>query len=87
MGASVNLIALSICKKLRLREVKPMIVSLLLANRSIKHPSDILEDVLVKVDKVIFPTNFIVLDMEKNHEIHIILKRPFLATRRTLINV
>ena len=39
-----------------------------------------IEDVLVKVDKFIFPENFMVLDMEEDKEIPIILGRPFLAT-------
>ena len=47
----------------------------------------IIEDVLVKVDKFIFPTDFIALDMEEDKEICIILGRPFLAIRRALIDV
>ena len=46
-----------------------------------------IEDVLVKVDKFIFPANFIVLDMIEDREIPIILGWPFLATGRTLIDV
>ena len=46
-----------------------------------------IEDVLVKVEKLIFPVDFIVLDMEEDQDISIILGRPFLATGRTLINV
>ena len=87
LGASVNLMPLSVYKKLGLGEVKPTTVSLLLADRSIKHPRGVLEDVLVKVDKLIFPADFIILDMEEDQEIPIILGRPFLATGRTLIDV
>ena len=46
-----------------------------------------IEDVLVKVDKFIFPADFIVLDMEEDKEIHIILGRPFLAISRAVIDV
>ena len=46
-----------------------------------------IEDVLVKVDKFIFPADFIVLDMEDDKEIPIILGRPFLATGRAMIDV
>ena len=46
-----------------------------------------IEDVLVKVDKFIFPANFIVLDMEEDKEIPIILGRPFLAIGRAMIDV
>ena len=46
-----------------------------------------IEDVLVKVDKFIFPADFIVLDIEEGQEIPIILGRPFLATGRAMIDV
>ncbi|XP_062103900.1 uncharacterized protein LOC133815023 [Humulus lupulus] len=87
LGASVNLMPLSILRKLKLGEARPTTMSLQMADRSIKHPRGIIEDVLVKVDKFIFPTNFIVLDMEEDTNIPIILGRPFLATERALIDV
>ncbi|XP_024022201.1 uncharacterized protein LOC112091842 [Morus notabilis] len=87
LGASINLMPLSIFQKLGLGEARPTIVTLQLADRSIKHPRGVIEDVLVKVDKFIFPADFIVLDMEEDKEIPIILGRPFLATGRSLINV
>ncbi|XP_024027977.1 uncharacterized protein LOC112093540 [Morus notabilis] len=87
LGASINLMSLSVYRKLGLGEVKSTTISLYLADRSIKYPRGIIEDVLVKVDKFIFPADFIVLDMEEGQEILIILGRPFLATGRTLINV
>ncbi|KAI4313294.1 hypothetical protein L6164_026285 [Bauhinia variegata] len=62
-------------------------ISLLLADRSIKRPRGIVEDVLVKVDKFIFPADFIVLDMEEDQEIPIILGGAFLATGRAMIDV
>ena len=46
-----------------------------------------IDDVLVKVDKFIFPTDFIMLDMEEDKEIPIILGKPFLATARAIIDV
>ncbi|KAI3461988.1 hypothetical protein Pfo_018651 [Paulownia fortunei] len=87
LGASINLIPLSVYRKLGLGEAKPTTVSLQLADRSIKYPRRIIEDVLVKVDKFIFPADFIVLDMEEDQDIPIILGRPFLATGRALIDV
>ena len=87
LGASVNSMPLSIFKKLGLREVNPTTVCLQLADRSIKHPRGIIEDVLLKVDKFIFLANFIVLDMEEDRDVPLILGRPFLATDRTLIDV
>ena len=46
-----------------------------------------IKDVLEKVDKFIFPTYFIILDMEEDKEVPIILGRPFLATGRAMIDV
>ena len=57
---------LSIFRKLEIGEMKPTTVSLQLADRTIKHLRGIIEDVLIKVDKFIFPANFFVLDMEED---------------------
>ncbi|XP_073017840.1 uncharacterized protein [Primulina eburnea] len=87
LGASINLMPYSCFEKLRIGEVKPTTISLQLADRSIKYPRGVVEDVLVKVDKFIFPVDFVVLDMEEDREIPLILGRPFLATGRALIDV
>ena len=73
LGASVNLMHFSIFRKLELEKVKPTTVSLQFADRSIKHPRGIIEDVLVKVDRFIFLVDFIVLDMEEDREVPLIL--------------
>ena len=78
---------LSIFRRLGLGEARPTTVTLQLADKSCKHPRRVIEDVLVKVDKFIFPADFIVLDMEENKEIPIIFGRPFLATGRAMIDV
>ena len=78
---------LSIFRRLGLDETRPMTVTLQLADRSLKHPQGVIEDVLVKVDNFILPTDFIVLDMKEDKEIPIILGRPFLATGRAMIDV
>ena len=87
LGASINLMPLSIFKHLGLGEAFPTTVTLQLADRSLKHPRGVIEDVLVKVDKFIFPADFIVLDMEEDKEIPIILGRPFLSIGRAMIDV
>ncbi|XP_022889199.1 uncharacterized protein LOC111404654 [Olea europaea var. sylvestris] len=66
LGASINLMPLSVFKKLGLGKVKLTIVTLQLANRSLTYPQGIIEDVIVKVNKFIFPANFVVLDMEED---------------------
>ena len=81
LGASVNLLPYSVYKQLGLGELKPTSITLQLADRSVKIPRGIVEDVLIKVDKFYFPVDFIVLDtqpVENAHaQIPIIL---FLAT-------
>ena len=78
---------LSIFRLLGLDEARPTTVTLQLANRSLKHPRGVIEDVLVNVDKFIFPADIIVLGMEEDKEIPIILGRPFLATDMAMIDV
>ena len=78
---------LSIFKNLSLGKASPMTVTFQLADRSLTHPRGMIEDVLVKVDKFIFPVDFIILDLEEDKEIPIILGGPFLATGRALIDV
>jgi hypothetical protein len=87
LGASINLMPLFIFKKLGLGEAKPTTVTLQLADKSLKHPRGIIEDVLVKVGKFIFSVDFIILDMEEDNEIPILHGRPFLATEGALIDV
>ena len=61
-------------------------MSLQMANRSLTYPKGIMEDVFVKVDKFIFPMNFVVLDMEADKAAPLILGRSFLATSKDLID-
>ena len=78
LGASINLMQLSIFQKLGLGEVKSTIITLQLADRSLTYLLGIIEDVLVKVEKFIFPADFVVLDMEEDQDIPLILGSPFL---------
>ena len=78
---------LSIFRRLGLGEAKPTTVTLQQADRSLKHPWGVIEDVLVKVDKFIFPVDFIVLDIEEDREIPIRMGRPFLATSSAMIDL
>ena len=58
-----------------------------MADRSMAQPEGILEDVLVKVGKFIFPVDFVVMKMEEDNQVRLLLGRPFLATGATLIDV
>jgi hypothetical protein len=90
LGASVNLLPYSVYLQLGLGELKPTTITLQLADRSMKRPRGIIEDVLIKVDKFYFPVDFIVIDTEPVldvvNQILVILGQPFLVTANTLIN-
>ena len=90
LGASVNLMPYSVYMQLGLGELKPTNITLSLADRSVKIPKGIVEDVLVKIDKFYYPVDFVVLETEPSSSepshIPIILGRPFLATANAIIN-
>nr|XP_016497618.1 PREDICTED: uncharacterized protein LOC107816412 [Nicotiana tabacum] len=86
LGASLNLMPLEIYKRLGIGRVRPTSMLLQLADRTIKRPSGILDDVLIQVGKFLFSTNFVILDCKVDEEIPIILGRPFLVTGRALID-
>ncbi|XP_010519259.1 PREDICTED: uncharacterized protein LOC104798764 [Tarenaya hassleriana] len=75
LGASVSLLPLSIYKKLNVGELKPTRMALQLADRSVKYPLGILEDVPLKVGDYYVPVDFVVLDMDEDSKIPIILGR------------
>jgi hypothetical protein len=87
LGASVNLMPLSILKKLNCGEVKPTRMTLILADRTKVHPYGILEDVLVTVDDKLFPADFVIMDIEADPDAPILLGRPFLTTGKAIIDM
>ncbi|XP_010525653.1 PREDICTED: uncharacterized protein LOC104803421 [Tarenaya hassleriana] len=66
LGASVSLLPLSIFKKLNVGELKPTRMALQLADRLVKYPAGILEDVPLKVGNFYVPVDFMVLDMDED---------------------
>ncbi|XP_075076911.1 uncharacterized protein LOC142163514 [Nicotiana tabacum] len=84
-GASINLMPLSIYKQAGLGMPRPTNMRLQMADRSIKRPVGIVDDVLVKVGKFHLPAYFVILDCAVDKEIPIILGRPFLAIGRALM--
>ena len=84
---SINLMPLSMFKRLNLGEAIPTTIMLQMADWSYKHPRGVIENVLVKVDKFLFLADFAILDMEEDDKVPIIISRPFLATRKAQINV
>ncbi|GKC77318.1 reverse transcriptase domain-containing protein, partial [Tanacetum coccineum] len=87
LGASINLMPLSVWKKLSLPELTPTCMTLELADRSISRPIGIAEDVYVKVGKFHFPADFVVVDFDADPRVPLILGRSFLKTGRALIDV
>ncbi|KAJ0975524.1 hypothetical protein J5N97_017489 [Dioscorea zingiberensis] len=79
-GASNNVMPYKLFMKLGLGEPKATKMTLQLSNHSGKRPQGVAENILVSVDKFVFPTNFILLDVDDDVEVSIILGRPFLAT-------
>lgn len=87
LGVSINLMPLYIIENLRLATLTPTTFSIQMVDRSLKYPKGLIEDVLVKVNKFIFPVDFVLLDMEEDIEVPIILGRPFFIIRHALIDV
>ncbi|GKE51332.1 reverse transcriptase domain-containing protein, partial [Tanacetum coccineum] len=87
LGASINLMPLSVWKKLSLPDLTSTRMTLELADRSITRPIGVAEDVFVKVGKFYFLADFVVVDYDADPRVPLILGRPFLRTARDLIDV
>ena len=87
LGGSINLMPLSIYKKLGLGDPKATMIQLLMADVTMKRPIGILHDVLVKVDSFIFLVDFLVPNFEVDFKVPIILGWSFLATGHTLVHI
>nr|GEY57317.1 reverse transcriptase domain-containing protein [Tanacetum cinerariifolium] len=87
LGASINLMSLSIWKKLRLPTLNDTEMVLELADRTISKPTDVAENIFVKVGKFYFPAYFVVLDFIADPCVPLILGRPFLSIAHAIINV
>ncbi|GJU22930.1 DNA-directed DNA polymerase [Tanacetum coccineum] len=87
LGESINLMPLSILKKLNLPDLTKTRMILELADRTISTPTDIAEDVFVKVRTFFISADFIVINYLSDPRVPLILERPFLRTVRNLIDV
>ncbi|GJV25841.1 DNA-directed DNA polymerase [Tanacetum coccineum] len=87
LGASISLIAYSMFLRLNLGELKPIRMCIELANKSTQIPKGIAENVIGKIDRFVFPVDFVVLDMKEDHKITIVLGRPLLATTHAMLDV
>ena len=89
LGASVNLLPTTVYQQFQIGELKLTPVILQLADRSVRTPRELVEDVLVRIDTCYFSVDFLILDMEPAQQLTqtpIILGRPFLATAKANID-
>ena len=86
-GASINLMPLSVVERLNLGGLTPTAMTMQMVDKTLAQPEGILEDVLIKVGKFIFPVDFMVIDTEEDKQVPLLLGKPFLATRAALIEV
>ncbi|KAG7559335.1 hypothetical protein ISN45_Aa05g009320 [Arabidopsis thaliana x Arabidopsis arenosa] len=87
LGASVNLMLLSVSKRLGITDFKPSRISLILADRSVRYQVGLAEDVHVRVGNFYIRTDFTVLELDKEPQDPLILGRPFLNTGGAIIDV
>ncbi|XP_075499163.1 uncharacterized protein LOC142537540 [Primulina tabacum] len=86
-GASINIMPSSLYEKLGLSRMRPTGLSLQMADKSIRTPLGIVEDVELWIDKLKVLAEFVVLDMENSQNVHVILGRPLLAAVGAIIDV
>ncbi|XP_070049160.1 uncharacterized protein [Nicotiana tomentosiformis] len=87
LGVSINLMPYSMFKTLGIGQPRPTSMRLKMADRTMKGPLGIIDDVLVRVEKFILPADFVILDCEVDYEVPIISGRPFLAIGKALVDV
>ncbi|XP_015970663.1 uncharacterized protein LOC107494148 [Arachis duranensis] len=87
LRSSINLMPLFVIRKLGIQEVLPTKISLEMEDKSLKRAYELLENVLVKLEDIYLPANFVILDTRKDRDNSIIFGRPFLATMKALIDV
>jgi len=87
LGASINLMPLSMCRRLGELEIMPTRMTLQLADRSITRPYGVIEDLLVRVKYFIFLVDFVVMDISEDTDIPVILGRPFMLTASCIVDI
>ena len=86
LGAGVSVTPYSLFKKLNLGEYSPTLITLQMADKTTKQPIEMIEDVLLRIDQHVIPTDFIILDVPEDDKLSIILGRPFLSTTRANVD-
>ncbi|XP_073137326.1 uncharacterized protein [Henckelia pumila] len=80
LGSNINLTPHALAMKLGICNIEP-------TNISLKYPRGVVENILVKIDKFIYPVDLVILDINENCEVPLIFGRPFLAMSRALVDV
>lgn len=80
LGSNINLISLSMMRKSNCGKPKPTQTNLMLVDRSISYPYGVLEDVLVRVNDLLFPVKIVIQDMPEDSKTQLIFRRIFLET-------
>ena len=78
LGSSTNILPLSVCQKIGILDMEPTKMVLQLADKSITKPVGIVKGVMVELENFLFPTDFMVMDIDKYDGIPLILGRPFM---------
>ncbi|KHN45789.1 hypothetical protein glysoja_043358, partial [Glycine soja] len=87
LRANINLMPLSMCRRIGEPEIMPTRMTLQLADRSITRPYSMVEEILVKVRQFTFPAAFVIMDIEEDAEIPLILGRPFMLTANCVVDM
>lgn len=87
LGSSINLLSISAIRKIGNLDLKPTTMMLQLANKSIRKPVGIVQDVVVKLKKFQFPTDFVVMNIDEDKYIPLILGRTFMKIARMMIDM
>ncbi|PWA82953.1 zinc knuckle CX2CX4HX4C [Artemisia annua] len=87
LGASISIMPFSMYKRLSLGPIRPVCMTIEMADRTVSIPKGIVDSVLVKIDEFTFSVNFVILNMEEDSKLPIILGRPLLAIAHAMIDV
>ncbi|XP_050896404.1 uncharacterized protein LOC127103170 [Lathyrus oleraceus] len=87
LGSNIIVMPLSKFKELEIGDIVPSKMTQTLADSSVTRPLGVIQDVLVHVDVLTFPTEFVIIEMKNDSEGFVILGRPFLATKKANIDV
>ncbi|GJZ22115.1 zinc knuckle CX2CX4HX4C containing protein [Tanacetum coccineum] len=87
LGASISIIPFSMYKRLGMGKLEPINMVIEMADNTKRIPKGIVKNLLIKIDKFMFPVDFVILDMIEDFRMPIILGRPLLATTHAKVDI